>query len=80
MSRGYVPKERTGEKNPMAKLDDDEARRIREARRDRKLSMKDLARMFGVSATTVRFVVRGLSYTDAGGPVEEPGTYRRSKT
>jgi hypothetical protein len=80
-TRGYPVEQRKGEINPNAKLTNEEARRMRERRKNEKLSYSDLARIFMVSQVTVSFVIRGLSYRDAGGPLNAtPGEHYRSRT
>lgn len=52
---------------------------MREYRSEGGFSISDLARLFGVSATTARSVIRGETYKAAGGPVErETNFWHRS--
>lgn len=77
---GMPPAGRRGELNPNAKLSNHDARRMRELRAREKASVADLMRLFGnVSKTTVSHVLRGLTYKDAGGPVEEKLLHIRSR-
>lgn len=68
---GVPPAQRRGELNPNAKLTNNDARRMRVLRAQENVSRADLQRIFGnVSKATVAHVLRGLTYKDAGGPVE----------
>jgi len=77
---GVPPGQRRGELNPNAKLSNNDARRMRELRANEKVSQADLMRIFGgVSQATVSQVLRGLTYKDAGGPVETVPVVVRSR-
>lgn len=74
-----VNRMRTGERNPLARLTDSQAREIRELRANG-WSHRDISALYGISQSAVHDIVKGKSYKGAGGPVEGPGrgTYRPS--
>ena len=66
-------RDRVGELNPNAKLSDAQARRLRE-QRAKGWSVTDLASSFGISETGCLYIIRGVTYKAAGGPIEASGT------
>lgn len=77
---GMPPARRRGELNPNAKLSNYDARRMRELRAEKHYSHRDLQRIFGsISLGAVSCLLRGLSYKDAGGPIETEYRYVKSK-
>lgn len=79
MPRGVYPRlpahKRLGEKNPRAKLPNSQVKMLREYRAAG-WTHKELAFFFEISEGCVSLICRGLSYRDAGGPIEARYTYR----
>lgn len=73
---GENPAWRSGQDNIAAKLRDNEVRAARELRHDYRLTVVELARMYGTSHGCMSLLLRGITYADAGGPLD-PGRPRR---
>ena len=66
--RARMANQRPGEGNSLAKLTNEQACLIRERYVAGDL-LRELSSDFGVAVCQVSFIVRGLSYVDAGGPL-----------
>ena len=62
------------------KLTPAEARAARKLRATGAYSIRDLAAMYHVARSTMSYVIHGLTYQDAGGPVEDAGTVKYTKS
>lgn len=72
-------RQQQGEKQPNAKLKDQQAREMREYRKAG-WSIPDLARWFRVAPPTVSAIIHGRSYRTAGGPVEPVGSRKFTRS
>jgi hypothetical protein len=61
-----------GEDHPDALMTNAEASAARYIRRDYSMTLDELARMYRVSRSMMSLLLRGLTYADAGGPLD-PG-------
>ena len=55
-------------------LPDRAAKELRILRKVLQVPVDELADLYGVSQTTAANIIRGVSYPDAGGPIEDHGT------
>jgi hypothetical protein len=72
-----------GQLNANAHMTNAEARAARFLRAEWKVSMDLLSTMYGVSRSSISYMLRGVTYKDAGGPIEpgrsSPGTSLKYK-
>lgn len=67
---GHVPLPRVIPPSGARKLTPAEARAARKLRATRRFSIRDLAAMYGISRSSMSYVVHGRTYKSAGGPIE----------
>lgn len=65
---GYNEAWRTAEDNHLAKMTNSQARAARFLAHDYEMSGRELSRMYGVSHAAMSLILRGVTYTEAGGP------------